>query len=278
MRPTGQTWVDGETAASAAMEAPDRPSTMVDQSDDEDDDMYDEMPTVAKPSKTTDDASGEKDEKQIDENASFLSSNRTFIPGVDTIEEDGSGSESDAVEVDDKVKEPSVEAPGPIDGAKPNVEKELNPKEAAERLILETGRLFLRNLSYQITETELRRRFAHFGPLSAIHLPMTSTSNDASSTTNSIVRPKGYAYVLYLMPQHALAAWKALDGTDMMGRLLHILPAKPPSRAAVLDDGDASGKTLKAKKEAQRKARTDGQDWNPFYVRVRIYLYIPFLI
>jgi multiple RNA-binding domain-containing protein 1 len=81
----------------------------------------------------------------------------------------------------------------------------------------ETGRLFLRNLAYTVTEDELESLFEPFGAIADIHLvqdPQTKQS-------------RGVAFILYVVPENAVKALTALDGTVVSGRLLHILPGKP---------------------------------------------------
>ena len=37
----------------------------------------------------------------------------------------------------------------------------------------------------------------------------------------------GFAFITFMMPEHAVEAFNELDGRVFQGRLLHILPAKP---------------------------------------------------
>jgi multiple RNA-binding domain-containing protein 1 len=85
-------------------------------------------------------------------------------------------------------------------------------------LILSTGRLFLRNLSFVTASSDLRTLFESFGALEEVHLPQSKTGE-----------PLGTAFLLFREPSEALAAYKALDKKSFQGRLLHILPgrAKP---------------------------------------------------
>ncbi|KAJ1967235.1 Multiple RNA-binding domain-containing protein 1 [Dispira parvispora] len=133
-----------------------------------------------------------------------------------------------------------------------------NPQE----IIMETGRLFLRNLPYTCTEEDIRKVFEPFGPLSEVHLPLDKETS----------KPKGFAYVLYLLPEHALAAFQELDAKFFQGRLLHILPAKEKitpkdvleTHAPKLRSGMS---VVKLQRDAQRK-RTGRQDfnWNSLYM------------
>ncbi|EUB60240.1 putative RNA-binding protein 19 [Echinococcus granulosus] len=91
------------------------------------------------------------------------------------------------------------------------------PVEQLRSEIKETGRLFVRNLQYDCTEAELLELFSSFGTVSEIHL----------SFDRKLQRSKGFAFVTYLFPDEALAAFNKLDKYKFKNRLLHILPGKP---------------------------------------------------
>lgn len=129
--------------------------------------------------------------------------------------------------------------------------EKLNPE-----MIAESGRLFVRNLSYSITETDLEGLFSQFGPLSQVHLPIAKDTK----------RPIGIAYILFMLPDDALKAYSALDGTIFQGRLLHILPAK--DQPIKEDPNGSSGSSYKAKKEQELKATSSSShNWNSLFIR-----------
>ncbi|GLI68102.1 hypothetical protein VaNZ11_012428 [Volvox africanus] len=137
--------------------------------------------------------------------------------------------------------------------------------------ILETGRLFVRNLAYTATETDLSDLFGTFGNLQEVHLVMDRETK----------RSKGLAYVQYQIPEDAVRAAQQLDGTIYQGRLIHILAAKPASGSAVQntgsdggeEDGPGAGRrpgtsSFKAQREAQRKADAGNRAaWNTLFMR-----------
>ncbi|KAK7081110.1 putative RNA-binding protein 19, partial [Halocaridina rubra] len=98
--------------------------------------------------------------------------------------------------------------------------KENAPWSAAEEKIkktepvAETGKLFVRNLWYSVTEDDLRNLFDKYGKIADIDLPICKLTR----------RPKGFATVTFMFPEHSVRAMTALDGTTFKGRLLHILP------------------------------------------------------
>lgn len=85
---------------------------------------------------------------------------------------------------------------------------------------------------------------------------------------------KGYAYILYLLPEHAVKAYKDLDMKSFQGRLLHILPAKekPVSKEEEIY-GPNGTKLSSIKKEKEKKRKNlAGSDfnWNSLYMSVSI--------
>ncbi|GIL52539.1 hypothetical protein Vafri_8379 [Volvox africanus] len=150
--------------------------------------------------------------------------------------------------------------------------------EEAEEGILETGRLFVRNLAYTATETDLSDFFGAFGDLQEVHLVMDRETK----------RSKGLAYVQYQIPEDAVRAAQQLDGTIYQGRLIHILAAKPALGGAIQsttnvagsDGGEEDGSgakgaggrpgtsSFKAQREAQRKADAGNRAaWNTLFMR-----------
>ncbi|VVB12398.1 unnamed protein product [Arabis nemorensis] len=131
--------------------------------------------------------------------------------------------------------------------------------------VLDTGRLFVRNLPYTATEEELMEHFSKFGEISEVHLVLDKETK----------RSKGIAFILYPIPESAARAMKELDNSIFQGRLLHILPAKHREiclSVALPNRNDASNlpKTFKQKREEQRKASEAGGNtkaWNSLFMR-----------
>ncbi|OLY85792.1 Multiple RNA-binding domain-containing protein 1 [Smittium mucronatum] len=141
------------------------------------------------------------------------------------------------------------------------LEKEKERQEHISR-IADSGRLFVRNLPYDTSENSLRNFFEKYGPLSEIHMPIDNQSK----------KPKGFAYVLYLLPENAVKAFKSSDHQFFQGRHLHILPADDkPSNPNADNNNDSSSlygdKNLKKQKESARK-KNAGNDfnWNSLYM------------
>lgn len=88
----------------------------------------------------------------------------------------------------------------------------------------DTGRLFVRNLPFTVTEDDLKEIFEPFGQISEIHIPI---GNDKKG--------KGFSFVQFLFPEHAVKAINGMDGTSFQGRLLHIIPAQSPREQASFD-------------------------------------------
>ncbi|KAJ2812690.1 Multiple RNA-binding domain-containing protein 1 [Coemansia furcata] len=124
--------------------------------------------------------------------------------------------------------------------------------------IQDTGRLFIRNLPYLATEEDLRAAFEKFGPLSEVHMPISKDTK----------RPKGFAYVLYLLPEHAVSAYRAMDNKVFLGRLLHVLPGKEKPQEREAGDLMAGFKSDVKKERDAKKRALAGSDfnWNSLYM------------
>ncbi|XP_034175330.1 putative RNA-binding protein 19 [Osmia lignaria lignaria] len=124
-----------------------------------------------------------------------------------------------------------------------------------EESVAESGRMFIRNLSYTITEDDIRKLFEKYGPLTEINLPVDKTTR----------KPKGFGTVTFLMSEHASKAYSELDGTILDGRMLHILPGK--AKANPLEDIDETNLTYKQKKELKDKATAGStHNWNTLFL------------
>ncbi|TCD61352.1 Multiple RNA-binding domain-containing protein 1 [Steccherinum ochraceum] len=131
-----------------------------------------------------------------------------------------------------------------------SVAEEEKPEDPTKSTILQTSRLFLRNLSYACTDEELMSLFKPFGEVSQVHIPLDATTK----------APKGVAYVSFADPTNAVAAYEALDKKSFQGRLLHILPAVDRRGKPEVVDADGK-KTLKDERDAKRKG-TAGKEFN----------------
>ncbi|BGP51518.1 Multiple RNA-binding domain-containing protein 1 [Rhodotorula kratochvilovae] len=110
----------------------------------------------------------------------------------------------------------------------------------ARETILETGRLFLRNLPFTATREDLYHVFGAYGSVEQVHIPVDSRTGAS----------KGLAYVSFANSADAVAAHDALDGTTFQGRLLHILPAIGRSSKS---SADGRPSTLKEDRLERRK-------------------------
>lgn len=126
-------------------------------------------------------------------------------------------------------------------GAAPEAPTTLVAPDTAK--IAETRRLLVRNLAPQCDEGALRAVCAPFGALDEV----------------TLVQGKGYAFVRFANPGHALRAYAALDGTILLGRLLHVVAAderRTPSDERLPDDTSTSSfkrdQQLKRRKTAQQ--------------------------
>jgi cold-inducible RNA-binding protein len=78
-------------------------------------------------------------------------------------------------------------------------------------------RLYVGNLSYSTTETELREMFAGYGEVASLRI-----ITDADSG-----RSKGFGFVEFASDEHAKAAMTGLNGKEIGGRAIVVNEARP---------------------------------------------------
>jgi len=84
------------------------------------------------------------------------------------------------------------------------------------------NKLFVGNLSFDITENDLQDTFASHGTVLEANLMMDRMSG----------RPRGFGFVTMSTEQEAQAAISALNGTAVKGRNLTVNVAKPREERA----------------------------------------------
>ena len=77
--------------------------------------------------------------------------------------------------------------------------------------------IYVGNLSYEVTESDLTQTFAEYGTVKLVQLP----------TDRETGRFRGFAFVEMGSDAEEAAAIEALDGAEWMGRDLKVNKAKP---------------------------------------------------
>src|SRR5712664_4683761 len=77
--------------------------------------------------------------------------------------------------------------------------------------------LFVGNMNFQTTESDLRELFAPFGQVTRVHMAMDRETG----------RARGFAFVEMPNDAEAAAAMTALDGKEVGGRNLKVNEARP---------------------------------------------------
>ncbi|RHZ51536.1 RNA-binding ribosome biosynthesis protein MRD1 [Aspergillus thermomutatus] len=177
--------------------------------------------------------------------------------------------EDEQVEFDSTAQRKSDTSPQPATVSKADVQHSNDSKTAVESSteaeevdtnienIRLSSRLFVRNLPYDASESDLEPVFSKFGKVEEIHVAF-----DTRSTTS-----KGFAYVQYIEPDAAVQAYKELDGKHFQGRLMHILPAAA-KKTYKIDEHELSKLPLKKQKQIKRKMEASSStfSWNSLYM------------
>ncbi|MBD2682261.1 MULTISPECIES: RNA-binding protein [Nostoc] len=77
--------------------------------------------------------------------------------------------------------------------------------------------IYVGNLSYQVTEDDIRSVFAEYGTVKRVQVPQDRETG----------RPRGFAFVEMGTDAEETAAIEGLDGAEWMGRDLKVNKAKP---------------------------------------------------
>lgn len=92
-----------------------------------------------------------------------------------------------------------------------------------------------------------------------IHIPIDSVTKGS----------KGLAFVTFLRPEDALAAFGALDKKPFQGRLLHIIGAVDRNNSAATSDHAGNPKSLKEQRSEKRRAAAGKEfNWGMLYMNV----------
>lgn len=146
----------------------------------------------------------------------------------------------------EKAKRKVISRPEPVD-----------PETETANKILQTGRLFIRNILYDSTEDDFRDLFSRYGPLLEVHIAVDTRTG----------KSKGFVYVQFEKNDDAVTAYTAMDKQIFQGRLLHIL-AGEVKKDHKLDEFALKNLPLKKQRELKKKAlASKGQfNWNSLYM------------
>ncbi|OJJ86562.1 RNA-binding ribosome biosynthesis protein MRD1 [Aspergillus glaucus CBS 516.65] len=179
--------------------------------------------------------------------------------------------EDEQAEFDTKPEEPAAspvkarveQKPAPVEESEPEdtemaeTEEQVEEHDPNVEHVRNSARLFVRNLPYDTTETDLEPTFSPFGKVDEIHVAF-----DTRHSTS-----KGFAYIQYFDPDAAVEAYKNLDRTIFQGRLLHVLPAAA-KKTYEIDEMELSKLPVKRQKQIKRKmeASSASFSWNSLYM------------
>jgi RNA recognition motif-containing protein len=97
--------------------------------------------------------------------------------------------------------------------------------------------IYVGNLSFEVTEDDLKTTFTEYGAVKRVQLP----------TDRETGRVRGFAFVEMTTEAEELAAIEALDGAEWMGRDLKVSKAKPRE-----DRGSSGGNWSNSNRSSRR--------------------------
>jgi len=113
------------------------------------------------------------------------------------------------------------------DDLKPGGRERSEKNSLSRHIIMSNSKLYVGNLAYTTSETDLQDMFSAHGTVIEVKMPFDRESG----------RPRGFAFVTMATPEAAQAAILALNGTAVGERTLTVNEARPREEGA----GGSSG-------------------------------------
>ncbi|CAI4224358.1 unnamed protein product [Auanema sp. JU1783] len=155
-----------------------------------------------------------------------------------------------------KEEEVEEEIADPRGNDVPDVDRETEEARIREE-ILDTGRLFLRNLPFATGEDDIRELFKPYGEISDVQVIIDKKTGNC----------KGFGIVEFMFPENAVAAYAENDGQIFKGRMLHILPGTEKREAPKDKEVEQAGSNFKKEKAAKLKANAGkAHSWNALFL------------
>lgn len=122
-------------------------------------------------------------------------------------------------------------------------------------LIADTGRIMVLNLPFSCTTDDLAELFGRFGNIAEVHIPISKQTKES----------RGFAFVTFVIPEHAINAYTELDNSIFQGRIIQVVPAKEK-----LEHSEPRGiKSFKSSREKQKKSMAGNDfNWNTLFMNV----------
>uniref|UniRef100_A0A7M4EJP2 Probable RNA-binding protein 19 n=1 Tax=Crocodylus porosus TaxID=8502 RepID=A0A7M4EJP2_CROPO len=118
-----------------------------------------------------------------------------------------------------------------------------------------TGYVFVDFTREEEVQKALKQNNEYMGPLSEIHFPIDSLTK----------KPKGFAFITYMIPEHAVKAFAEVDGQVFQGRMLHVLPST--LKKEVENTSAAGSSSYKKQKDSKDKASSgSSHNWNTLFM------------
>lgn len=132
----------------------------------------------------------------------------------------------------------------------------------------ETTRLYVMNLSFQVTHEEVQQLFGPYGEVLNVEIPLRKGGKGEAL---------GISYVTFKETEGAISAFASLDKTFFQGRKLHIFPSqkKPPKEESQFPENrekfdpkqQEERSEFKKDKEATLKLNFDDEtNWNYLFM------------
>ncbi len=109
-------------------------------------------------------------------------------------------------------------------------------------------KIYVGNLSYDVTEEDLKQAFEPFGQVESVNIITDKFSG----------RSKGFGFVEMASPAEGQAAMEGLNGKDLKGRPLNVNEARPRTESRAGHGGYGGGGFNKGRQGGGRDGRGKG--------------------
>ena len=136
------------------------------------------------------------------------------------------------------------------DNSNSNNNMHLNPK-----------RLYLRNIPFEITDTDITSHFSQYGNITETHIPRNPKTNASF----------GYAYISYETIDSSIMALSKMDGKYFLGRRLHISisnekPSKPQPPPLPSESSQPTSSYKQHKLTERKRNYNNETNWNYLFL------------
>lgn len=138
---------------------------------------------------------------------------------------------------------------------KRNLHKPISQEDTTDCL-LDSGRIFVKNLPQLCDENEIKELFEKYGAVVEIDMPLDKTLH----------KPIGIAFITFMLPENAVTAFNNLDNSIFKGKVLSLKPARIEEIHDDTQDENTGNYKLNKLKNLKKNASKMSHTWNTLFI------------